>query len=265
MKPSLLNRLKTSFTSRVNFRRLVGLYRRRLSRTIFNQCGGIVQYGPLAGMHWLDNPSWGRSDQGVLILGLYEQEVLANLMEAPDRFRILVDVGAADGYYAVGLLYNAKVERSVAFESIPECREAIARLAEKNGVADRITILGAANDNFVELLHTSKIDSRETMFLIDIEGAEFTVLTEEFFASLKNSLIVVETHAHIYADPEGEIARLKERASRTHSVTAWYPGGRNPWTIQELEGFTELDRWILCSEGRVELQQWLRFDPLLAS
>lgn len=74
--------------------------------------------------------------------------------------------------------------------------------------------------------------------------------------------MIVETHAHIYPDPQGELDGLIQKASKTHTVMNWLPGARNPWTIKELENFTELDRWILCSEGRVEVQQWLRFDPL---
>jgi hypothetical protein len=213
-------------------------------------------------MHWLDNPRRGRSEQGVIILGLYEQEVLENLVGAPVRYRVFVDVGAADGYYAVGLLFSGRVERSVAFETIPEYRAAIAQLANKNGVADKITILGTASGRFADVLVKNQITSRETMFLIDIEGAEFELLTKEVFTALSDSLIVVETHAHIYADLQGEMNRLIEKASATHSVTAWYPGARNPWMIKELDNFTEIDRWILCSEGRREVQQWLRFDPL---
>jgi hypothetical protein len=197
-----------------------------------------------------------------MVLGLYEQEVLDNLMKAPDHFRVFVDVGAADGYYAVGLLHSGKVDRSVAFEARPEGQTAITLLAAQNGVSDKITILGTASDRFVDTLSAYKINSHETMFLIDIEGAEFKILTEDVFAFLKDSLIVVETHAHIYDDPQGEIQRLIKIASMTHRVTTWYPGARNPWTIKELDDFPEIDRWILCSEGRFEVQQWLRFDPL---
>ena len=194
---------------------------------------------PFAGLRWLDNPRWGRSEQGVMMLGLYEQEVLTNLAEAPDRFRVFVDVGAADGYYAVGFLYSGKVDRSIAFEAIPECRQAIKLLAIANGVADKIEILGAASESFVDDLAEQKIVSSETMFLIDIEGAEFYLLTERVFGYLKDSLIVVETHAHIYPDPQGQLDRLIEKASKTHTVTSWFPGARNPWLIKELDSFTD--------------------------
>ena len=240
----------------------MGLYRRRLSQQVFARFGGVIQHGAFKGMQWLDDPRWGRSEQGVIILGLYEQEVLESLLSAPCQYRVFVDVGAADGYYAVGLVHSGKVDRSVAFETIPECRAAIRRLAEKNAVRNKLTILGTASDNFVDTLRESKIDSDETMFLIDIEGAEFKILNEEVFKFLSKSMIVVETHAHIYSDPKGEIERLIGRASKTHRATAWFPGARNPWMLKELEDFSELDRWILCSEGRHELQQWLRFDPL---
>jgi len=241
---------------------VVGLYRRGLSRKIFAECNGIVRYGPFAGMHWLDNPRRGRSEQGVILLGLYEQEVIENLVKAPEHFRVFVDVGAADGYYAVGLLHSGRVDRSVAFETVSEFREGIARLATENNVSEKITILGTAADSFVDVLRAQKVVPHETMLLMDIEGAEFKVLTDEVFAFLKDSLIVVETHAHIFADPQGEIDRLIENASKTHRVTAWYPGPRNPWAIKELDSYAEIDRWILCSEGRFEVQQWLRFDPL---
>lgn len=245
----------------VNFRRVVGLYRRRLSQQIFSQCNGIIRHGAFAGMRWLDHPGWGRSDQGVMILGLYEQEVVGALMDAPDHYRTFVDIGAADGYYAVGMLHNNKVDRSVAFEMLPRCRTAIAALAAANGVADRITILGAASDSLIDNLRDNNIDGRETMFLIDIEGAEFRILTKELFAFLEASTIVVETHAHIFPDPEEEIERLIASASATHTVTRWQPGARNPWLLRELDTYTEVDRWILCSEGRVEVQQWLKFVP----
>ncbi len=258
----MLNHVAKTLKRHLNLRRVVGFYRRRLSRKIFAQCNGIIRYGPFAGMHWLDNPHRGRSEQGGMILGLYEQEVIENLVGAPARFRVFVDVGAADGYYAVGLLHSGRVDRSVAFESMPECRAAIGQLAAENGVSDKITILGTASDHFDDMLRTHKINSHETMFLIDIEGAEFKILTERVFAFLKDSLIVVETHAHIYADPQGEMERLIKTASMTHRATTWYPGPRNPWTIKELDNFPEIDRWILCSEGRWEVQQWLRFDPL---
>ncbi len=259
---SLPLQIPKALKGRLTFRRVVGLYRRRLSRKIFTQLGGVVRYGPFAGLRWLNNPKWGQSEQGVMMLGLYEQEVLTALTGAPDRYRVFVDVGAADGYYAVGLLHSGKVERSVAFEAIPECREAIKLLAAENGVAEKISVFGIASEHFANELAEQGIISSETMFLIDIEGAEFKVLSKEVFGFLKDSLIVVETHAHIYPDPQGELDRLIERASETHTVTSWLPGARNPWTIKELDKFTEIDRWILCSEGRVEVQQWLRFDPL---
>ncbi len=183
------------------------------------------------------------------------------IVNAPDRFRVFVDVGAADGYYAVGFLHNGRVDRSLAFEVIPECRQAIKLLAIENGVADKIKVLGAASDRFTDDLAEQNIVSAETMFLIDIEGAEFEILTEAVFAFLKDSLIVVETHAHIFPDPQAALDQLIQKASKTHTVTSWFPGARNPWTIKELERFTEIDRWRLCSEGRVEVQLWLRFDP----
>jgi hypothetical protein len=246
----------------INLRRIVAFHRRRLSRKIFKQSGGVIKHGPFAGMILLDDPRWGQPDQAAMIFGMYEQEVLENLANAPPQFRTFVDIGAADGYYAVGLVKCGKVDRAICFEAHPQGRATIARLAEQNGVSDKVTILGAASEHFVDMLNAYKVNSGETMVLVDIEGAEFKVLTEKVFASLRSSMIIVETHAHIYDDPEAEMDLLRKRASRTHRSTSWYPGARNPSVFKELEDFPETDRWIICSEGRYEIQQWLRFDPL---
>ncbi len=72
-----------------------------------------------------------------MILGLYEQEVMENLAGGFCSLLSVVDVGAADGYYAVRLLHSGKVDRSVAFESMPECRAAIARLAAETAFRTR--------------------------------------------------------------------------------------------------------------------------------
>ena len=258
----MFDRIAETFARHIDLRRVVGLYRRQLSQTIFRQSQGVIQHGPFAGMALLDRPSWGRSDQGVMILGMYEQEVLNELMNAPAHFRKFVDVGAADGYYPVGLLRNGRIDGAIAFESDAENRAAIARLAEKNHVQQKITVLEAAADDFVQKLQAHNVQSQETMFLIDIEGAEFKVLTESVFAFLQDSMIIVETHAHIYPDPQAEIDGLIKRASGTHRATISSPGARNPWVFQELEKFSEADRWLICSEGRFELQHWLRFDPI---
>jgi predicted O-methyltransferase YrrM len=249
-------------TRHIDLRRIVNLHRRHLSEKLFKQYGGVVRYGPFSGMVLLGDPRWGPSDQGAMIFGMYEQEVLESLANAPAHFKTFVDIGAADGYYAVGLLKSGKVERTICFEADPEGRATIARLAAKNGVSDKVTILGAASDHLVGMLDACKLNTSDTMFLIDIEGAEFKVLTKEAFASLKDSMVIVETHAHIYPDPQAEMDGLIKRASATHLATNWYPGPRNPSMFKELEGFSETDRWIICSEGRNEIQQWLRFDPL---
>ena len=254
--------MRAKLSDRVSLRRVVNFYRRSLSRQIYEQCGGIVQRGPFTGMRWLDSPRWGGSEKGVMLLGLYEQEVLNNFVAASSKYRTFVDVGAADGYYAVGFLINGKVERSIAFEAAEEGRKTIRRLAEKNGVLDKISILGKASDNFAKDLLSLNVVPSESMFLVDIEGAEFNVLTEDLLDFLKSSLIIVETHAHIFPDPQGMMDSLVKRASKTHRISMWTSGARNPWAIQELDTFTELDRWILCSEGRIEIQQWLRFDPI---
>jgi len=39
-------------------------------------------------------------------------------------------------------------------------------------------------------------------------------------------------------------------------------GSRDLSTYPELQQWNDLDRWLICSEGRAQLMSWVRFDPL---
>ncbi len=54
----------------------------------------------------------------------------------------VVNVGSAEGYYAVGMALRAPAARVIGFELDADLRAAAARLAAANGVADRLDLRG---------------------------------------------------------------------------------------------------------------------------
>ena len=75
-----------------------------------------------------------------MILGLYEQEVLESLTNIPKKYKTFIDLGAADGYYGIGVLVNNLFENSFCFESTERGQNVIRENAKLNGVADKILI-----------------------------------------------------------------------------------------------------------------------------
>jgi hypothetical protein len=82
-----------------------------------------------------------------MICGLYEKEVLDALSSRPETHKTLIDLGAADGYYGVGSLVNGLFDTSYCYEISEVGQKIIAANARRNGVADRVTVLGIADES----------------------------------------------------------------------------------------------------------------------
>src|ERR1035438_908140 len=80
---------------------------------LFRKTCVSVRSGPFAGMRW-GNRAVGSMVVPKLV-GTYEKE-LASIIEHLPVFDLVIDIGAAEGWYAVGLLYRKAARKVVAFE-----------------------------------------------------------------------------------------------------------------------------------------------------
>lgn len=236
-------------------------HRFRLSQRLHDLFSGTVAYGPFRGLKLADANWWGAADRGSMLLGLYEQEVLEWLSAHHGDRRFLIDIGAADGYYAVGSLVAGWVDHVYCFEQSEEGRHAIAANAKANGVADRVTILGTADESSVEgLLLDAAIDPADTLMIVDIEGGEFELLTTHLLSRLAGVAAVVEIHDWESPDPRA-VQRLAESAGDSFQVGFLRTGSRDPSGFPELKHWPDDDRWLLCSESRRQVMQWMILEP----
>ncbi len=234
--------------------------RKQLSARFTQQFGATVAYGPFKGLRLADDAWWGNDDAAVYF-GLYELEILNELTNMARGGRTFVNLGAANGYYGVGALVANMCDRSICFELSAEGRKIIERTARLNGVLDRVEIRGAAGDGFYQLI--PEADRDRAIVLIDIEGAEFELLTTSFFEAFSNSTIFVELHQRTVPNGLEKLVRLRETASRNFQIKEMRTGPRDPGQFPELEQLSDSDRWLLCSEGRPFLMDWWRLDPKL--
>ena len=136
----------------------------------------------------------------------------------------------------------------------------IKKNADLNNVSKNIEIRGEAKKNFYDDFTQEELAT--SLILVDIEGVEFDILSKrEDFQKLKNSSLIIESHALYFDDGKEKHQNLIMLAEEFFNVTELKMSSRDLSNIPELQKFSDSDRWLMCSEGRGELMSWLRLDP----
>jgi hypothetical protein len=230
----------------------IGARKLELTGYVYKRTGGIIESGPFRGLKLAPLVSHGFGDLAAMLLGFYEQELGPAIERAAETgYDLVVNIGAAEGYYAVGLARLMPQSRVIAIEANANAHDICRRNAEENGVGSRIEIRGRQSaDELQETLQSA----RSAFLLVDCEGCELELLNPQSVPALDRSDIIVECHDFIDRRTTGA---LRERFDRTHDIELIEQGGRNPNASKHLRRMNETDRWLLISEGRPETMHWL--------
>lgn len=232
---------------------------KRVSNYLIKISNGKVLYGPFKGLILPSQRWWGTATVSTMILGMYEREIVEEISDVSEQFSYFVDIGAADGFYAVGVLVANKFHHSFAFEISEKGRKSIRANAQINGVDSLISIYGKAEIDFFKMIPPN-IGERSVV-LIDVEGFEFNLVTKEFCDFFQKSIIFIEIHEWMVANGESALVNLINICSNKFEVNYIKSGCRNPNIYPELDCFEEEFRWLACSEGRTKPQIWLKLVP----
>jgi hypothetical protein len=233
--------------------------RREVGARLAQMFDHTVRYGPFAGLRLGPAVAWG-TDTGSMLLGLYEQEVLTELARTLPARRTFIDIGGANGYYAVGVLVAGLADRACCFERSEQARAVIAANAELNGVAARLRIFGTAAPGFHAEIAADHPPSQCVLF-VDIEGAEFELLDDGLLEAFRGAVVFVELHEWFFPDGAERLRRLRTRVEERFTITELTTSSRDLSPFPELETFNDDDRWVICSEGRGRRMKWWRLDP----
>jgi hypothetical protein len=203
---------------------------------------------------------WGQSDLGAQCLGLYEKEILDEIgRQQKGKYQTFIDIGAADGYYAVGMLSADIVDHVISFELSEAGRTAISENWAHNGNPGSITLYGEANHTSLKLIPSHVLNN--ALVLIDIEGHEFELLTKEVIKQLQFSEVIIEIHNWI-DDFETRYAQLLRDLAEYFNIEKLAPIERNTASFSELRSYTDDNRLLLVSERRPCLMRFLKLTPL---
>jgi hypothetical protein len=225
--------------------------RNALSKQIFARYEGIVQEGLFKGLQVREIGFWdGGGDAGAKILGIYEQQVLETFTEK-QKFRTLINIGAADGYYGFGLLLAKKCKNVIFFESSLESRNEIEKM---NQLYDfQIEILEkATRETLTSVIEKTKMD--EVVFLVDIEGGEFIIFDNNLIEKMQGSTIILEIHD--FVNPNFDKHALEQKFSGKFDIEKIFNNSRKLPQLEAIQDLHDNERWLLASEGRVKGMEW---------
>ncbi len=234
--------------------RLLARYRSTLvANTLFARGGDQVRSGPFAG---LSVPR--QSAEGCLapkVLGTYESELhpVIEHVAAMD-YRTVVNIGSAEGYYAVGLALRLPAAQIRAYDIDDNARRMTRELAEHHGVGDRVTVGG-------EFTHADfqTLDPETTFVFCDIEGAEVDLIDPSKAPNLARLDMLVELHNL----PDIPIyQRFMARFRDSHRLAVVEPGSRDIRAFRELRDLEHLDQLLAFWEWRRGPTPWLMMSAI---
>lgn len=238
--------------------------RRRRTRVLVEQVitnlkkRSIVQKGRFAGMRYA---SIEAACSAILpkLLGTYEAEldpVFETLFSR--KYDSIVDVGCAEGYYAIGLALRFVGCPVFAFDTDLRARELCRDNAVLNKVENQVSIQGTIKAN--EL--ASMCRGKRNLIICDCEGYEDNLLPSEHLPAFAQCDIVIETHDFIRA---GIREHLVSRFLPTHQIQIIH-------SIDDLQkARTYQNDWVdhldievkevAYGESRPVIMEWLYLTP----
>jgi hypothetical protein len=248
-------RLATFVASRGIARIVVPRYRR--TARMYAQVGRgemIVSGGPFKGIGYIACATG--STTMPKLLGTYELElhdaVERVLAADPD---VVVDVGSAEGYYAIGLAVRLPRAKVLCYDIDPYARYLLYRLGRRNGVLGRVIQKQACDP--LELEAVIAPASRPVV-IMDVDGPEDQLLRPELTPTLRRTRIILELHDLL--NP-GVSERIRERFSPTHKIESI---DSRPRTLSDLPADVQLpeaDALEAMGEARAGPQQWFVMTP----
>ncbi len=232
--------------------RIAGLVKPLLTAT-----HGSVASGPFRDMKYISRSTG--SALAPKILGTYEIELHGVVEDILSRNpSCLIDIGAAEGYYAVGFALRVPHCRVIAYEATEDGRSMLRELATLNGVADRIEIRGYCDqDNLESTLQNAPDDS---LVICDTEGGELSLMDPAIHPKLSRLNLLIEIHHWIRPDMR-QLIESRFRNSGTLSTTvgqertdADFPSGLNAT-------FNREERLLSMDELRPPAMEWVRLIP----
>jgi hypothetical protein len=194
--------------------------------------GLTCQGGPFAGMRYPRSAVIRVPGLVASLAGTYELELHPMIKSLiASRPRLLVNIGAGDGYYAIGMARRCPELKVIAYEAdayrVSVCRQ----LARLNGVENRVELHSVCTPDDLAALPAEP----GAAVIADCEGAERELIDPGRVGWLRDATLLIEVHESI--DPSLP-AQLEGRFEPSHDLDWITPSRRYVWDPEYLLGWS---------------------------
>jgi len=212
-----------------------------------------VRDGFMKGLKYPEFKSYGSSIFPKLT-GTYENELNQTFETLGEiNYSCIVDIGCAEGYYAVGLASHFKSANIFAFDIDENAQKLCKEMAKLNKVEDRVFVRQECTWEILRELVVHK----KSLIISDCEGFERHFFVKEMMNDLVNSDLIIELHPMNEKDVKNY---LQELFKDTHTISyiSSYDDKRKMFELgDQYKGLSDLDKLKLVQEGRSFTMEWL--------
>ncbi|MEM1122079.1 MAG: hypothetical protein AAGJ18_16660 [Bacteroidota bacterium] len=260
VRVTFLGKILEVFYQEYSFSKIVYTQQRihQKLRTVFYKTE--VKYGHFQGMKYPELEGVG-SELFPKLLGCYELELNDWLNRIQhNEYDKIVNVGCAEGYYAVGLARMFPAAKVYAYDLAERARVLCREMGQINGVGDRLQIFSKCTDNTLKKLDFGK----RSLIVCDCEGFEMELFKEAVMENIANCDVLIELHDFI--NPEISDTMLP-RFEETHNLQIYRSMDDELKMIQlgekyqELQFLTAYEQKIALGELRPTTMEWAFLTP----
>lgn len=230
-------------------------HRNKLAQELLEKLEGRVALGLFTGMRVTGEQPWDDGNLGPKLLGTYEACLRPWFKDAlrrkPSR---IINVGCAEGYYAVGLSLLAPDADTVVTDTSAACLRACTSNAKLNGI--KMLAGGEITPGILSAMLPAA-----SLLVMDCEGGEEKLLDPDLCPALAQSDVIVECHDFMYRRDISET--IRSRLLPTHDVyvvhDAHLPSHAFTEAMQHpaLSDFADTDKLTLVNEMRPDGAIWI--------
>ncbi|BCM88914.1 hypothetical protein IAD21_00756 [Abditibacteriota bacterium] len=223
-----------------------------------------VMDGPFRGMRYVESAF--HSGYATKLLGSYEAELHPFIEEVIQRakggkYSGLIDIGAAEGYYAIGLARCCPTLGVVAFEMDETAVTLCLELARRNEVEARVEVRGTCD--IAALREALQGFGGPAFVLCDVEGDEIKLLDPTLIPELQRCDLLVELHdfSNSLITPTllqrfqetHDITHFNTQVRRPHDVpaAAFLPAYLRPVAVDDMRAFHQSFLWLSARSDAV--------------
>jgi hypothetical protein len=224
----------------------------RLVRELFPEL--TVAHGPFQGMRYPSAESHG-SMLLPKLLGSYESELHPVLRKFfANDYTAIVDIGCAEGYYAVGLGLRFAHANVYAFDTSAEARLMCAEMAAQNCLGSRIHIESFCDEAILRSIPLGE----KALIVSDCEGYENVLFNKELVGFLSNHDLIVEAHDFIDIEISPNLRRIFSQTHHVESISSTDDIEKaHTYEYPELGRYSAAERRTILGERRPGIMTWL--------